>query len=294
MKTFENRPEFAQQILNKRCLKENCYVSQAALVIKYLRMQNESEEHIHSIIEKMVYALYGTKNRPDITEYINPCFKNASRNPELETKTIYISKAELEFIHQIGNIKLEQFVFTALCEYKYFYTNDKYILLCDKVFTHSKIGGCRKDILVFAGDNPYFDFEPYKSKNYLIPTDYMLSLENYDVDGITISNFINFQYYYLDYFHTGRFIRCKECGCIEKMTKNNQYLCKICASKVHIDKVNSKYKPNEDKLKYEKVPNSGMILYEYKSGKKISDISKEFSINYRTVQTIINRDKNKK
>lgn len=246
MAIFENRPEFAQMILNKKCLKENCYVSQASSVIKYLRMLNESEEHIYSVIEKMVYDLYGTVNRPDVTEYLNPCFKNADKHPELETKSIYISKAQLDFIHQIGNIKLEQLVFTALCEYKYYYTNDKYILLYDKVFRHSKIGGYKRDISDFVNDNPYFSFDVYRSKNYLVPTDQLLSLDNYDAEGITISNFINFHYYYLEYFNIGSFIRCKECGCIEKMTKNNQYLCKACASKVNLDKVNSKYSHKEN------------------------------------------------
>ncbi len=126
-------------------------------------------------------------------------------------------------------------MFTALCEYKYFYTNDKYIIKDRDTFRHSKICGCRKDIEEFIGNNPYFNFVPYHSSNCLVPTEYMLSLENYDADGITISNFINFQYYYLDYFNIGRFIRCKECGCIEKMTKSDVKYCKICLNKLNLN-----------------------------------------------------------
>ena len=78
--------------------------------------------------------------------------------------------------------------------------------------------------------NEIFDMNNFHNVLKYYPTQKTLDLFNENNIVLEIENFKNLVYYYLEYIGSGRYIRCKKCGCIDKRKSNSQEYCVECAN----------------------------------------------------------------
>lgn len=242
---FEERAEFAERIIRNGKLDENRFISQTAYIIRYMRYLGKSELEVVDYVKKLLYDIRGVPSRPDMMPYIDTARRMVDKMPPMNTSPLVFSRKELEFIHEAGDEKFETFVFVFFCIYKYYKRSDRYFVLFKDVFRESRVGGHKEELNKFINNNPYFEVVIFHSQDYLVPTEYALSLmEKESEPELVINNFINIRYYYLQYFGYARFFNCEVCGVLDKRIKNNQKYCRTCARKMNIVKTNTKRAEN--------------------------------------------------
>jgi len=246
---FEERPEFGEQVYNRGELKLNCFVSDTARLINYLRSIGKSEDDIKEYVSKLYSKMFETKWHKVSSKYyemaISYANKRYSNIPYKES--LYIPNAVLEEIHKIGDPASERVIFITYCVYKYyecniysFYTTDEMI----EGFARSKLSNGVLGKMSERNDNIFdLKMKTIRIKGTPTPTlhivlsDKLLSLQ--DSNGITITNFVNLPMYYDRWAGNGKFYICQNCGAIQKMNKNckkpTKY-CRVCAKKINIQK----------------------------------------------------------
>lgn len=219
---------FAKRVENSEITDTYYSFKKGVILAKYYFSQGYSEKEVRNKIESKFSILDGSYNYNIKYIKINRIIEQAKQSPELVSKSINFSKEELDFIHSFKDVKIERIYFILFCISKFygnlFYFYDR------EIFELAQIpwnGQYSKTTFSFLIQNGYLYIEERGMSNnrkirklFYSLTDKVISLFNEDNIVLTISNYNNIVFYYLNYFKLDKFIFCKDCGSIELWQKN--------------------------------------------------------------------------
>lgn len=182
--------------------------------------------------------------------------KNGNKYSLREIDSIKITKSEIEYIRKLNNIKYEKVLFVILCYAKFHNLNsDNNNNWCNckisEIFKQSRVNVKRSEEKMFIlHDILYNDIKyKYPDENGEIKYSPLVSMSSKntnlnikvnfidDVDEcvMSITDFRELGYQYLNYIGEGDFVKCKECGIFVRKTSKKDHstkYCKDCADKI--------------------------------------------------------------
>lgn len=229
---FENEINYAKHLENIDFSKDENYFSKCVMLVRYWRTEGKNEKSIFDEIYKRLKSVYFDFGDNMIFVETNNILKIASTKGLLQKKVIKFSKEELDFIHSFNQLNFEKMLFIMFCAYK-IEESGRFTIKMSELMKFSKNGYSKKyctSLLSKAYKNNIFNMDSFHNVLKYYPTEETLDLFNPNNIVLEIENFKNLVYYYLEYISSGRYIRCKKCGCIEKKKSNNQEYCIECAN----------------------------------------------------------------
>lgn len=228
---FDNEINYAKYLENIDFSKDENYFSKCVTLVRYWRTEGKEEKFIFEEIYKRLKSVYFDFGDNMIFIETNNILKIASAKGPLQKKVIKFSSEELDFIHSFKQLNFEKMLFIMFCAYK-IEESGKFTIKTTELMKLSKNGYNKKyyiSLLSKSYKNNIFDMDSFHNTLKYFPTENTLSLFNPDNIVMKIEDFKNLVYYYLEYINYGRYIRCKKCGCIEKLKSNKQEYCTECA-----------------------------------------------------------------
>jgi hypothetical protein len=227
---FENEINYAKHLENVDFSKDENYFSNCVTLVRYWRTEGIDEKSIAENLEHILKNIYYDFGDNMIFAEEDNILKIASAKGLLQRKIIEFSKEELDFIHSFNHLNFEKMLFIMFCAYKVEETG-KFTVKAKELMRFANNGYSKKyvnDLLSKAYQSGLFDMDCYHNTLKYFPTEKTLSLFNPDNIILTIDNFKNLIFYYLQYIGIGNYTTCKNCGCIIKRVSNNQKYCDEC------------------------------------------------------------------
>lgn len=204
----------------------------------YFVNQMDKDDNYKSIL-KYLQKNGQNINEENVYQMIDECIQRAKKYPFKQVNEVCITKSELEFIKNLGDIKQEKIAFVLLASAKYYDVtrgtqyctaymknsdicklarvtipvNDRNIFMqfaydCGVLSRHSRAASTEKKVLFVSQDNS---------------DEVVLRLKEND--------FKDLAYTYLAYKTPHKFRRCVGCNCWMKKDSKDRRLCKECSDK---------------------------------------------------------------
>lgn len=200
------------------------------ILAKYYRQKQElnKEQTFQKLNEFMQnnYKNYNSAKWEDIMEDIS---KKATKYPMREIDNIGITQYELDMIRTLKNIKYEKLLFTMLCYAKLHNMNSEnnngwVNTSIQELYRIARVSvKYKKDKFLILNDLEQTGLIAFSKKN----DNLNLQVSFVDMDGASILSVADFRelgYEYLNYIGEENFIRCSKCGKLAKRTgKRNKY-----------------------------------------------------------------------
>lgn len=231
-----NEKKVAEQLLEKsRIDAKNIYKSIKIIArYNYYVLAYDNDTNYKSIVTHMEATC------PDFSEigysdFIEASIKRVTKGMWKIVDYIPITKSELEFIKSLNNIKKEKIAFVLLADAKFnnafnsLRTNKSYLSLSD-LFSQAKVSMPVFQRSMFM--NFIYEDKLVADNSRFWENGYCLSFVDYhseEVLRLYDYNFENLAYTYLNW-KCGGYKRCKQCGSLFKVSKNQQY-CRKCTAK---------------------------------------------------------------
>lgn len=230
---FENEMAMAVSLLNKDISYDTNYFRECVLICRYLISIGKTDNEIYNTILEKTYNVYENLSDDYKNAEISNIIKVAKAKGILkEIKTINFTKKELDKIHSIGNINTEKLMFIMMCAYKISEDNS-FVFQVKDILKEAKISYNNKyyNSLMYqiVGVKKYFYHIVRKNKMKYTPSKEIIEMYDPEDVVLSINNYKNIVYYYLEYIGNGKYIHCESCGCIDLRTSNSKKLCCDCA-----------------------------------------------------------------
>lgn len=210
----------------------NKTIKKLARYYHYVQCLN-SDENYNAIVE------YMNKYCPDFSEVgsysdIKGCIKDAPKGTWKDIKQVIITKAELEFIKSLNDIRQEKLAFVLLADAKYdnackqVKLNLSYLSVSD-LYRLARVTMPIKDRNMFLN----FLYEKELVEININPSSTHKKLlyvsDNEDEVGLVLNenNYKELAFTYMNW-KSGGYKECKTCGRLFKIKKGNQVYCKQC------------------------------------------------------------------
>ena len=157
-----------------------------------------------------------------------------------EIESINITKAELDKISSVGNIKYEKLLFTMLCYAKLYNTlsdtNNGWVNTeIKEIYKVARVTvKYRNDKFLYLNDLENTGLISFSNKNDNL--NMKVNFINNDSDIVLkIKDFRELGYEYQNYIGDGNFIRCSECGRLVKKSGKSDKYCSLCAKEKRLE-----------------------------------------------------------
>lgn len=231
---LNNEITYAKSLENISMYNDTNYYSKCIILVRYWRTIGKSTEFIRSELYKRLCEVYRDFGENFVNADEENILNIATAKGLLHESIIKFSKEELDYIHSFNQLGFEKFLFIMFCGYKLSDNNNMFSIKYKEVMRLANNTYSKKyctSLLRKSYQNEIFNMRNFYNNLMYFPTDKTLLLYNPNNITLEINNFKNIVYYYLEYIGQGKYIRCKECGCIEKLKTNNQLYCGECAKK---------------------------------------------------------------
>lgn len=212
------------------------------ILAKYYRQKQElnKEQTFQKLNEFMQnnYKNYNSAKWEDIMEDIS---KKAIKYPMREINNISITQYELDMIRTLKNIKYQKLLFTMLCYAKLHNMNSEnnngwVNTSIQELYRIARLSvKYRKDKFLILNDIERTGLIAFSKKN----DNLNLQVTFVDMGGalvLSINDFRELGYEYLNYIGEGKFIRCSECGRLVRKRGHNSKYCSVCAKNNELEK----------------------------------------------------------
>lgn len=214
---------------------------------KYLKQKGETKRNIRNIIDNLMERYYIGFVMADWDDLLQKIVNRYSKNDSCayrDVKQIYISKAELDFIHSSNNVEIEKLLFVLLVLAKLNKNDNNDKLICSyeskDIFTLSKYKYKNRIPRDEQRDYLLHDISETGLITFINRCDSLGIILNYgnleDInDGLSFfmdeDNYKDIVYYYLVYIGDKSIKQCEVCGKYfkSKSKKNNQKYCNKCS-----------------------------------------------------------------
>lgn len=204
------------------------------ILAKYYRQKQElnKEQTFQKLNEFMQnnYKNYNPAKWEDMMENIS---KKATKYPMREIDNIGITQYELDMIRTLKNIKYEKLLFTMLCYAKLHNMNSENNngwanTSIQELYRIARVSvKYRKDKFLILNDLEQTGLIAFSKKN----DNLNLQVTFVDMNGdsiLSVTDFRELGYEYLNYIGEGKFIRCSECSRLVRKNGNNTSYCTSC------------------------------------------------------------------
>lgn len=207
------------------------------LLAKYYRQkENLNKEQTFNKLNEFMEKNYKNYNSATWEDIIEDISKKANKYSLREIDCIEIVKSEIDVIRELNDIKYEKLLFTMLCYAKLYnkisYKNNGWVNADIKeLFRVARVTvRYRNDKFLYLNDlesNGLISFSN-KNDNLNIRVNF---INDEDIVVLTINDFRELGYEYLNYIGEGNFTHCQLCGKLIKRTGNKRMYCDGCAEK---------------------------------------------------------------
>lgn len=178
-------------------------------------------------------------NEENVYKIIDDCVRRAKKYPFKLVDEVCITKSEMEFIQNLGDIKQEKIAFVLLASAKYYdVTRDtKY---CTAYMKNSDICKLARVVIPVADRNVFmqfaYDLGVLSRHSRAASTEKkVLFVSQDDNDDVVLrlkeSDFNDLAYTYLAYITPHKYRRCVSCGGWMKKDSKDRRICKACSDK---------------------------------------------------------------
>lgn len=242
MSVVLNEVKEAEKILNSGEV-GNKPTSTLFLLGKYYRQKNNLDKtQTSKALDSFMRENYKNYNPVLWENIIEDISKKANKYPLREIDSIGITQGELDEISKLVNIKYEKLVFTMLCFAKLYNAlsenNNGWVnIRIPEIFRIARVTvKYKKDKFLFLNDIEKSGLISFSNKNDNLNLKINFVGNDLDKSVITISDFRELGYEYLNYIGDGNFIRCSECGRLVRKSGNKIRYCKDCAYNINLNK----------------------------------------------------------
>lgn len=240
MSVILNETKQAETIIQKGDI-GNKPASTLFLLGKYYRQKEklDTEQAAHKLNEFMQknYKNYNPALWEDIIEDIA---RKTVKYPLREIRSIAITQSELDKISELDNQKYQRLLFTMLCYGKLYNSvsenNDNWINTgIREIYKSARVTvKYKNDKFLYLNDIANTGLISFSNRND------NLNIKVNFIDGksrpvLTIEDFRELGYEYLNYIGSDKFIRCTECGRLIRQTGKNTRYCDICRQKKRLE-----------------------------------------------------------
>lgn len=212
------------------------------LLGKYYRQKNNLDKtQTSKALDSFMRDNYKNYNPALWENIVEDISKKANKYPLREIDSIGITQGELDEISKLENIKYKKLVFTLLCFAKLYNTisenNNGWVNVgIPEIFRISRVAvKYKKDKFLYLNDIEKSGLISFSNKNDNLNLKVNFLSDGLDKDVMSISDFRELGYEYLNYIGDGNFIRCSECGRLvrkkSKFDSSTKY-CNECSSLV--------------------------------------------------------------
>lgn len=203
------------------------------MLARYCRHEYKMKiKEVRDALEIIMATYYENYNPVKWSSSLDKYARNSSRRGLLEIESIPITQAELAYISDIKNIRIERLMFTLLCLAKYYNarneTNNNWTNLATKyVFKLARVSTTVDEQNYFVRDLYIMGLVSYSKKidNLNLQVNF---IDNDNVAVLEISDFRELGYEYMQWKQGGYF-RCEHCGILVRQNKNGtRKYCKDC------------------------------------------------------------------
>lgn len=226
MSVVLNEVKEAEKILNSGEV-GNKPTSTLFLLGKYYRQKNNLDKtQTSKALDSFMRENYKNYNPVLWENIIEDISKKANKYPLREIDSIGITQGELDEISKLVNIKYEKLVFTMLCFAKLYNAlsenNNGWVnIRIPEIFRIARVTvKYKKDKFLFLNDIEKSGLISFSNKNDNLNLKINFVGNDLDKSVITISDFRELGYEYLNYIGDGNFIRCSECGRLVRKSGN--------------------------------------------------------------------------
>lgn len=232
--TFDDEYTKALEAFEKKKLTHRTYLTDTVLMKRLANQEPEKYPEIDKKIITLLSPLFPVYDEEGFSYKIKTINKLAEKLGNLETKDLYFSKKELDFVHSLKNIDLEKILFILMCFSKM--SKYDYFKFTDSALRSESCLGCGKQrlykMLFTLNEMEILKNKHYKSEIEYYFTENIKNLYSEDDIVLIISDKRNVINYYLKYIGKGSYIFCEKCGKLEKRTSNVQKFCRDCSLKI--------------------------------------------------------------
>lgn len=211
------------------------------LLGKYYRQKNNLDKtQTSKALDSFMRDNYKNYNPALWENIVEDISKKANKYPLREIDSIGITQGELDEISKLENIKYKKLVFTMLCFAKLYNTisenNNGWVNIgIPEIFRIARVTvKYKKDKFLYLNDIERSGLISFSSKNDNLNLKINFVSDDLDKDVMSISDFRELGYEYLNYIGEGKFIRCSECGRLvrkkSKFDSSTKY-CNECSRK---------------------------------------------------------------
>lgn len=233
MPMFDDKVEYAKTLVNQDFKSDAACFQKCIILGRYMLYQGKTKEEIYNTIKEKYSVM-----REILSEVA--CVLNVNRIMEIieasgplsPNPPISFTDKEIEFIRNCGDLVQQKALFVIYCAWKINKCEPvtfKQKYLFDEMMEKWNARLYDTTMYHLVGKNHYVDCKVYKNNLLYIPCEKLQSLDDVGEPVLNIDNYKNIVCYYLEYFGEGKFIRCEDCGCIDKKTSNSKKLCNDCA-----------------------------------------------------------------
>lgn len=240
MSVILNEKEQAEKIIEKGEV-GNKPTSTLFLLSKYYRQEkefgaNKTAQKLNEFMKKN-YKGYNETLWEDIIEDIS---KKGNKYILQEIESINITKAELDKISTVKNIKYEKLLFTMLCYAKFYNTlsniNNGWINTETKeIYKIARVTvKYKNDKFLYLNDLEKMGLISFSNKN----DNLNIKVNFINNDGevvLKITDFRELGYEYQNYIGDSNFIRCSECGRLVRKNGSNSRYCNSCSREKRLE-----------------------------------------------------------
>lgn len=212
------------------------------LLAKYYRQKEKlNKKQTFQKLNEFMQNNYKNYNSAKWEAIIEDVSKKALRYPLRKIDTISITQYEIHKIKSLKNIKYEKLLFTMLCYAKLYNmdseNNNGWVnTSIQELYRIARVSvKYRKDKFLILNDLEQTGLIAFSKKN----DNLNLQVTFVDMEGdavLSISDFRELGYEYLNHIGEGKFIKCSECASLVRKITNNQVYCNKCGKKVNVVK----------------------------------------------------------
>lgn len=233
MSMFSDEVAYAKTLVNKKFKDDGTCFKKCVILGRYMLFLGKSEQEIYNVVKEkydVMRRIFGNIVVDDDIKHIMITIK--AQGPLKPSVVITFSDEELQFIRSCGNLTQQKALFIICCLWKS--NGMKEFTMKQKPFfdeIKTSRGGNNFDKLMYylVGQHHYVESRVYKMSLLYQPCEKLRDMHGKGKQVLSIDNFKNIVYYYLEYFGEGQYIRCVDCGAIDKKTANAKKLCDECA-----------------------------------------------------------------
>lgn len=228
------------------------------LLGKYFRQkENLNKEQTFNKLNEFMQQNYKNYNSVLWEDIIEDISKKANKYLLRELDHIDITQSELEKILEVDNLKYQKLLFTMLCYaklYNLISENNSGWINTDirEIYRVARVTvKYKKDKFLYLNDLERTELISFSNKN----DNLNIRINFVDMNNktvITINDFRELGYEYLNYIGNGRFIRCTECKRLVRKKNKHDYSTKYCPE-CSKKKFNEHCKRNMRKLRNKQV-----------------------------------------